>query len=181
MKTGPDQPDSGVEAGQTVPPHTILLDAAALHAWDGLTGRPAKHLPSLARLAERTPPWPEDTASENTFGRTSAEGTHANTSVEAAAGPDGTYLRIPTAAGGVWKVVTRSSEHLFDLDTGRYMRTPEGGQPFDHDGRWCQVTRAEVEPQVGGKFFLWFDDPDTPELVEHWRQSSTITHIEPAV
>lgn len=84
---------------------------------------------------------------------------------------------LASATSGVWSVETRSSRHLFDLDEGMYMRSTTGEQKFAHDGRWCRITRMDVAPEVGGKFFLWFDDPDAPDLFEHWRQSSTIRSI----
>jgi hypothetical protein len=36
---------------------------------------------------------------------------------------------------------------------------------------------VERWPTVGGTSFLWFDDPDTPDTLEHYRISSTIVGI----
>lgn len=150
-----------VRSSDSAQPCEIRLGSAAVDAWDDLTGRPARHLPGLARLNGCTPPW--------------EQGDNAKSGSEA----DGTCTQIPNGAAGIWRVTTRSSEHLLNLDAGAYMRIPDGGQPLAHDARWCQVTRVDVAPQVGGKFFLWFDDPESPDLLEHWRQSSTISRIEP--
>jgi hypothetical protein len=30
---------------------------------------------------------------------------------------------------------------------------------------------------VGGTFFIWVDDPQLADLVEHWHQSSTVIRI----
>jgi hypothetical protein len=132
----------------------FVLDAASADDWEALTGRPAAPSAGLAALLSRPTPW----------AGTAGEGEHDDA--------------IAPGASGIWRVVTRSSEHFFDLDRGLYLRRPAGGAAFAHDGRWCRVTRLDTPPVVGGKFFMWFDDPDTPELLEHWRQSSTIGSVE---
>jgi hypothetical protein len=79
---------------------------------------------------------------------------------------------------GRWLVSTRGSEHTFDLDAGTYLRSPRPGHGrFRYDGQAVALTRVERWPQVGGTFFIWVDDPQTPELVEHWHQSSTVLSI----
>ena len=84
-------------------------------------------------------------------------------------GPDST---------GRWLVRTRGSEHLFDLDNGTYRRTPGSGHGrFPHDGHTVRLTSVERWPQVGGTFFIWVDDHEHPDLIEHWHQSSTIRSI----
>jgi hypothetical protein len=80
---------------------------------------------------------------------------------------------------GVWCVHTQGSVHEFDLDTYTYRRYPgAASNRFDHDGQPVALTRVERWPVVGGTFFIWFDDPAIPTLLEHWRQSSTIVRIE---
>ncbi len=85
---------------------------------------------------------------------------------------------LPGESSGVWLVTTRSSEHFFDLDRSMYLRRTVEGRDFPHDRRWCRLTRVETPVQVGGRFFVWFDDPDTPDTVEHWRMSSTVRSVE---
>jgi hypothetical protein len=79
---------------------------------------------------------------------------------------------------GRWLVTSRGSTHVFDLDLGTYQRTPgPGRQQFAHDERPMTLTRVERWPTVGEVFFIWLDDPDYPDELEHWRQSSTIRSI----
>lgn len=79
---------------------------------------------------------------------------------------------------GRWRVQTAGSVHIFDLDRSTHVRhrgTSRAG--FAHDGRVLRVTSWVRWPKVGGSFFIWLDDPDVPELVEHWRQSSEVVSI----
>ena len=79
---------------------------------------------------------------------------------------------------GRWLVTSRGSDHVFDFDAGTYHRTPSAGrQVFVHDGRTMHLTRVERWPSVDGTFFIWLDDPDFPDLLEYWRQSSPIRSI----
>lgn len=79
---------------------------------------------------------------------------------------------------GRWLVTSQGSTHVFDLDLGTYQRTPgPGRQQFAHDQRPMELTRVERWPMVGDVFFIWLDDPDQPDNLEHWRQSSTIRSI----
>lgn len=39
------------------------------------------------------------------------------------------------------------------------------------------LTRVEVWPTPVGRMLIWFDDPEIPTLVEHWRLSSIILSI----
>jgi hypothetical protein len=84
--------------------------------------------------------------------------------------------RLTPDLGGRWLVRSRRSEHLFDLDTWSYQRTGEG-RSFEHDGRSMSLTRVERWPAVGEVFFIWLDDPDIPDELEYWRQSSPIRSI----
>lgn len=47
------------------------------------------------------------------------------------------------------------------------------------DGNPMPITRVEAWPKVGTCFCVWFDDPDDPDLLEHYRISSTVQSIEP--
>ena len=79
---------------------------------------------------------------------------------------------------GQWLVRSRGSEHLFDLDAGTYRRTPGSGRSrFRHDGHTVKLTRVERWPRVGDVLFVWVDDHEFPNLIEHWLQSSPIVSI----
>lgn len=81
---------------------------------------------------------------------------------------------------GRWRVLSRRSEHLWDLDEMTYARLRGGSSsPFAHDGVALPIRFVERWPQVGGTSFLYFDDPED-DLVEQWRISSTIRRIERA-
>jgi hypothetical protein len=79
---------------------------------------------------------------------------------------------------GQWLVCSRGSEHLFDLDAGTSRRAPGAGRSRSrHDGHTVKLTRIERWPRVGDVLFVWVDDHQFPELVEHWLQSSAIVSI----
>jgi len=81
---------------------------------------------------------------------------------------------------GKWLITTQGSQHIWDLDNMTYQRLPGNGRgQFAHDNTTVHITRVDRWPHEGETFFIWFDDPDKPELLEHWRQSSTIVRIEP--
>lgn len=78
---------------------------------------------------------------------------------------------------GTWVITTRHTQHVLDLDVRTYRREPgPDSTPMLHDGRTVAFTRL-VWPRVGDVQLVWFDDPDLPELFEHWRKSSTIAEI----
>lgn len=80
---------------------------------------------------------------------------------------------------GTWVVVTQRARHILDLDRRTYRREPgPGSSPMLHDGRTVSLTRVELWPKVGSVQLVWFDDPDRPDSLEHWRQSSTIRSIQ---
>jgi hypothetical protein len=80
---------------------------------------------------------------------------------------------------GRYLVTSQGSSHVFDLDAGTYERRPgQGRQAFAHDVRTLALTRVDEWPSVGGMFLIWFDDPDRPDELGHWRQSSIIRSIE---
>lgn len=83
--------------------------------------------------------------------------------------------------GGRWLVTTQGSTHEWDLDAMTYMRIPgpasrAGG--FSYDEVRHHIARVGAWPSVGCVSLVFFDDPDIPEFVEQWRQSSTIVSIE---
>ena len=81
-------------------------------------------------------------------------------------------------SGGRWLVRSRGSEHFFDLDAGTYRRLRGSGRgKFAHDGFTVRLGRVVRWPRVGDTFFIWVDDPELPDYVEHWHQSSTIRSI----
>jgi hypothetical protein len=87
-------------------------------------------------------------------------------------------LELTPEDRGRWLVTSRGSSHVFAPDAGTYQRTPgPGRQGFAHDERLLHLTRVERWPSVGGTFFIWLEDPDLPDALEHWRQSSTIRGI----
>lgn len=83
---------------------------------------------------------------------------------------------------GRWIITTKhGTRHLFDLEACTYTRLPTPRSPrMVHDGRPMRLTVIERWPTIGGTFFIWADDPDQPEAIEHWRQSGTILSIERA-
>lgn len=129
---------------------TFELDPEQSSTWEELNSRPAQHLPSVTTLHARIAPW--------------QQGDDAPADPAAGARTGSTHL--PAFGTGVWRVIARSEVYLFDLDQGRYMRTPGDGQTFEYDGRWCRITRISPLPSVGGKFLVRFDDPDIPGLSE---------------
>ena len=79
---------------------------------------------------------------------------------------------------GRWLVRFRGREHLFDLDARTYSRRPGAGHGrFRHDGHTVRLTRVERWPRVGEPFFIWVDDHEHPNALEHWHLSSPIVSI----
>ncbi len=81
---------------------------------------------------------------------------------------------------GRWLVVTQGSQHEWDLDAMTYMRTPGAASksgPFEMDGQRMKITRVDHWPKVGSVSLVWYDDPEIPDSLEHFRQSSTIVSI----
>lgn len=97
------------------------------------------------------------------------QSSHEVTETVDALGPDST---------GTWVIITRHTRHILDLVARTYRREPgSGATPMLHDNRTVALTRVTVWARVNGIQVVWFDDPDVPELFEHWRQSSPITEI----
>jgi len=92
-----------------------------------------------------------------------------------------TVERLTEDMTGRWLVTTQGSTHLWDLDAMTYERRPgpdSHAGPFLYDGRPHPITRVEKWPEIGGQSFIWFDDPEMPDLFERFRRSSIITKIE---
>lgn len=82
---------------------------------------------------------------------------------------------------GVWKVTTQGSTHHWDMDNRRYTRFPGEHSlsgAFDYDREPQPITRVDLYPKVGSFFRVWYDDPEFPDRIEQFRQSSEITRIE---
>ncbi|MGN6131232.1 MAG: hypothetical protein ACTHOK_12920 [Nocardioidaceae bacterium] len=87
---------------------------------------------------------------------------------------------LSAADVGCWLVRTRGSAHVWDLDEGRYVRMPgPTAAPMLFDHQPVALGRVEWWPSVGGRSFLWYDDPDPARapVLEHYRISSTIASI----
>ena len=81
---------------------------------------------------------------------------------------------------GRWLIITRTSQHVLDLDARRYERRPgPGGRAMRLDHQPLALTRVQVWPRVGSQMLVWVDDPDVPDLVEHYRLCATIARIAP--
>lgn len=94
-------------------------------------------------------------------------------------GDEGVEQLVPGMTGR-WRVLTRGSEHVWDLDKMTYTRLPgASSSAFAHDGATASIRSVERWPRVGHTSFLFFDDPNDA-LIEQWRISSTIQRIEPA-
>lgn len=79
---------------------------------------------------------------------------------------------------GRWLVYTNNTCHVLDLDAQTYERHPgPASGRFAGDSAVVRLTRVETWPQVGSSMMLWFDDPDVPWAVEHWRVSSPVRRI----
>lgn len=96
------------------------------------------------------------------------------------AGDTRTVHALGPDMSGRWLVTTQGSTHVWDLDAMTYQRHPgprSRSGAFAHDGVAHRITRVTLWPVVGGRSFVWFDDPDEPTLLEHYRISSTIVEI----
>lgn len=82
---------------------------------------------------------------------------------------------------GAWLVTTQGSHHLYEIHDGSVLWTRIPGNARDAfvgDAAPHPLTRVARWPAVGDVAFVWFDDPQSPMLVEQWRRSSTIVRIE---
>jgi len=81
--------------------------------------------------------------------------------------------------GGRWLITTRTSEHVLDLDAWTYWRRPgPGAVTAAADVGPLRLLRVPVWPQVGGYLYVWYQDPDRPDLQERWHRTATIARIE---
>ena len=79
---------------------------------------------------------------------------------------------------GRWLVTTQKTQHIWDLDAMTYQRVPgPASKQVDHDIDPQPITHIERWPAVGSVFVAYFDDPRHPDMLEQWRQSSTIRAI----
>ncbi len=86
---------------------------------------------------------------------------------------------IGETSKGRYRVTTQGSQHIWDLDEMTYQRLPgKSSAMFEHDAAVLHIGDVQRWPAVGRTSFVWFDDPAHPQLLEHWRQSSTIVSIE---
>jgi len=79
---------------------------------------------------------------------------------------------------GVWRVTTRGSEHIWDLNRGRYTRLPgpgSGSGPMLGDGDSNRITQVVRWPRVGDRSHVAFEWDDASD---QWRISSPISKIE---
>lgn len=92
---------------------------------------------------------------------------------------DGYVDELDETSTGRWLVTTVRSQHIWDCDARTYQRLPgHDGKQFAHDNRIAAITRVERWPRVGATSLLWFDDPNHPHQLEHWRQCSWIQSIQ---
>ena len=83
---------------------------------------------------------------------------------------------------GPWLVQTRGSTHVWDLDAMTYTRRrgPDGvPRRMTFDRQAVPITRVEARPEGSVSFVVWCDNPEDPDLVQHYRSSSTIRSIRP--
>jgi hypothetical protein len=107
-------------------------------------------------------------------GRSGEPRTHAPSEPE----PDPETPALGPGSGGRWLIITRRTTHVLDLANGTYERRPGStSQAFPFDNRPVPYSRITVWPRIGGQLVLWFDDPDHPTLLEHYRISSDISAI----
>lgn len=79
---------------------------------------------------------------------------------------------------GRWLIHTQGTTHVLDLDNHTYERRPgPTSQHFPHDHTPLALNRIGVWPQVGGRMLIWCDDPEIPDLIEHFRVTSPIRSI----
>ena len=92
--------------------------------------------------------------------------------------PQAEVTSLGPASTGRWLVRSHNTTHWLDLDARLYERRPgPASRRFCHDARPVRFTRVEVWPSVGGRMLVWFDDPENPDLMEHWRICSSIRSI----
>ncbi len=90
--------------------------------------------------------------------------------------------RLDASSSGTWLTTTRGSRHIWEISSDGstdWTRLPgEGRASFEEDSEAQRLTRVQLWPEVGSKFFVWFDDPEEPFAIEQWRLSSVVRRIE---
>lgn len=67
---------------------------------------------------------------------------------------------------------------MLDLDAWTYERRPgPTSRSFPFDNETLPLGRVELWPVVGQQMMVWFDDPVTPDTLDHYRVCSTISSI----
>jgi hypothetical protein len=92
-----------------------------------------------------------------------------------------TINKITPEMSGNYIITTRNTLHKWNMVDGTiaYSRHPmDDSNPFWSDGEEYRITTVIKWPEVGKSFGFYFDDPETPLQLEHWRVSSTIKSIE---
>jgi hypothetical protein len=86
---------------------------------------------------------------------------------------------LTSSSTGKWIVTSQGSRHIFDLDNFTYKRIPgDLSQNFSYDSEEVKLSSIKVYPKVSSSFYIFFDDLDFPDSLEHWRISSTIVSID---
>jgi len=89
--------------------------------------------------------------------------------------------KIAPDMSGSYIITTGNTIHKWNMVDGTitYSRHPiDNSNPFWSDGKEFIVTDVIHWPEVGKSFGFYFDDPEFPDAIEHWRVSSTIKSIE---
>lgn len=91
-----------------------------------------------------------------------------------------TLDKLDAAVSGVWLVISKGSQHMWNLDAMTDTRVPGAARlsgTFALDGRPIPIARVERWPRVGATSLFFFDDPTETARYEHYRQSSRIKSI----
>jgi hypothetical protein len=92
--------------------------------------------------------------------------------------------KITPDMSGSYVITTRNTIHKWNMSDGTitYSRHPlDQSNPFWSDGEEYRITTVIKWPEVGESFGFYFDDPEYPDTVEHWRASSTVKSIEEVI
>lgn len=91
-----------------------------------------------------------------------------------------TTEELAPESAGRWLVTTEHSRHIWDLDAMTYTRLPKHPEArrHDHDATVVRINRVVWWPKVGTRPYLWFDDPENPMFIEHWRINTAVVKIE---
>lgn len=80
---------------------------------------------------------------------------------------------------GIWRVTTRDSVHVWNLDNFTWTRQPGVTAPrFPYDAVPLRIWRVHRYPKVGEQAYAEVDDPTDPENTALWRISSVVLKIE---